>query len=173
MSFLTSSITRFKTYKQLAEKALAQVSDEALLQDGRNEADNSIVVIVKHMHGNMISRWTDFLTEDGEKPWRRRDEEFEHEALTRAELMALWESGWATVFATLESMNEADLARTVHIRKEPLEAMDAIIRQLMHYAYHVGQIILLCKQALGSNWQSLSIPKGGTAAYNAAMDARH
>jgi hypothetical protein len=168
MSFLKYCITRFREYKRLADKAMAQLSDERLLHNAEGD-NNSIVVIVKHMRGNMLSRWTNFLTEDGEKPWRQREEEFEHEGLSREALMQLWEEGWACLFATLESLSEADLDRIIHIRKEGMSAMDAIIRQLMHYSYHIGQIVLLCKHDAAEGWQSLSIPRGGSAAFNASM----
>ena len=170
-AFLENAVRRFREYKTLAEKAMAQLSNDALLREG-DDVNNSLVVIVKHMRGNMLSRWTNFLTEDGEKPWRQREEEFVHEHLTRERLTGLWEEGWTAVFDTLASLREEDLGRTIHIRTEPMTAMDGIIRQLMHYSYHVGQIILLCKQELGDGWQSLSIPKGGTAAFNATMAAK-
>jgi hypothetical protein len=169
MHFLENSISRLRSYKALGEGAMAQLADTALLKPGNNENDNSIVVLVKHMSGNMLSRWTAFLTEDGEKPWRQRDDEFVHEELTRAELMKRWEQGWRCLLDALASLKEEDLSKTVHIRNEGLSAMDAIIRQLMHYSYHVGQIVLLCKEAMGSDWKSLSVPRGGTAAYNAGM----
>lgn len=171
MDFLQSVITRFREYKSLAEKAMAQLSDAQLLHNAE-DSDNSIVVIVKHMRGNMLSRWTNFLTEDGEKPWRQREEEFEHEELSRETLMNLWEEGWACLLNTLGSLRAEDLEHTVHIRREAMPAMDAIIRQVMHYSYHVGQIILLCKHQAGESWHSLSIPRGGTAAFNAAMEAQ-
>jgi hypothetical protein len=167
MSFLKSAIRQFRHYKELAEKAMAQPDDAALLHEADGD-NNSIVVIVKHMRGNMLSRWTNFLTEDGEKPWRTRDAEFNHETLTRANLLNLWEEGWACVFGTLESLTDADLTRTIHIRGEAMTAMDGILRQLAHYCYHVGQIILLCKQQADS-WQSLTIPKNGSAAFNAGL----
>ena len=172
MSFLQHSTKRLHEYKRLAEKAMAQLDDETLLRNAPEADGNSIAVIVKHMRGNMLSRWTNFLTEDGEKPWRQREEEFVHETLNREGLLQLWEEGWQCVFKTLAMLGDEDLARTIYIRKEPLTAMDAIIRQLMHYAYHVGQIILICKQAKADSWQSLSIPRGGTAAFNASMIAK-
>ncbi len=171
-AFLENSTKRLHEYKALAEKAIAQLSDEALLHDADEPGGNSLAVIIKHMRGNMLSRWTNYLTEDGEKPWRQREEEFVHESLTREMLMRLWEEGWAAVFNTLSSLSEEDLGCSIHIRTEGMTAMDGIIRQLMHYSYHVGQIILLCKQARGEDWQSLSIPRGGTAAFNAAMTAQ-
>lgn len=168
-AFLENATKRLREYKALSEKAIAQLSDEALLHDAAEPGGNSLTVIIKHLRGNMLSRWTNYLTEDGEKPWRQREEEFVHENLTREGLMQLWEEGWTAVFNTLSALQEEDLGRTIHIRTEPMTAMDGIIRQLMHYSYHVGQIILLCKQELGDGWQSLSIPRGGTAAFNAAM----
>jgi hypothetical protein len=172
MGFLEYSIKRLLEYKRIADKAIAQISDAALLHQAASENENSIVVIVKHMRGNMLSRWTNFLTEDGEKTWRQREEEFEHENMTRVHLLELWEEGWACVFDTLGNLTEEDLQHTIHIRNEPMTAMDAIMRQLMHYSYHIGQIVLLCKEEAGDNWQSLSIPKGGSAAFNATMAAK-
>jgi hypothetical protein len=171
MSFLQNSIARLQEYKRLAEKAIAQISDEALLHDAGGENNNSIVVIIKHMHGNMLSRWTNFLTEDGEKPWRQRDDEFEHEAMSREQLLTLWEEGWQCMFNALMPLTEEDLAKNVLIRGEKLTVTDAIVRQLMHYAYHIGQIVLLCKQEAAEGWASLSIPKGGSAAFNTSMAA--
>ena len=168
MSFLQTSMAQFRHYKALAEKAMIQVDDASLLHEASGD-NSSFIVIIKHLHGNMLSRWTAYLTEDGEKPWRERDAEFLHEALTRDGLLQLWEEGWARVFDTLASLTNADLDRTIHIRSEAMTAMDGIIRQQMHYAYHVGQIVLLCKQQVKHAWQSLSIPKGETAAYNAAL----
>ncbi len=157
-SFLEDSLEMFRQYKQLAERALAQANDQYLFTvlDGD---DNSIALIVKHMVGNMRSRWTDFLTTDGEKPDRNRDSEFVEPPQTRAELMEIWETGWRLVFAALEPLSESDLARTVTIRAEPHSVMQAINRQLAHYALHIGQIILLAKHFAGEGWQTLSIPK--------------
>ncbi len=172
MSFIQRSTAQFQQYKALAEKAMAQLPNETLLRDLPDADANSIVVIIKHMHGNMLSRWTAFLTEDGEKPWRAREEEFGHEAISREALLSVWNEGWDCVLATMRSLTDAELTRTIHIRTEPMTAMDGIIRQLTHYAYHVGQIVLLCKQQKGDGWQSLSIPRGGTAAFNAAFAAQ-
>lgn len=160
MNFIPDCITRLREYKALAEKAMNQLSDDALLREPLHEGDNSLVVLVKHMHGNMLSRWTNFLTEDGEKIWRKRNDEFRHVGTTRERLMQLWEEGWTCFLSALESLQQDDLNRTVHIRQQPLSAGDAIIRQVMHYSYHVGQIILLCKQVKGNDWQSLSMPVG-------------
>jgi hypothetical protein len=168
MDFLQSVTTRFREYKNLAEKAMLQLSDERLLHNAEG-SNNSIVVIVKHLRGNMLSRWTNFLTEDGEKPWRQREEEFQHEDMSRERLMQLWEEGWACLFTTLGSMSKEDLDKIIYIRKEGMPAIDAIIRQVMHYSYHVGQLVMLCKHDAAEQWESLSIPRGGTAAFNAAM----
>ncbi len=157
-SYLEDSLEMFRQYKQLTERALAQVNDQHLFSvlDGD---ENSMALIVKHMVGNMRSRWTDFLTTDGEKPDRNRDSEFVEPPHTRAELMEIWENGWRLVFAALEPLSESDLARTVTIRAEPHSVMQAINRQIAHYALHIGQIILLAKHFAGAEWQTLSIPK--------------
>ncbi len=157
-SYLEDSLEIFRQYKQLAERAMAQAKDEHLFAvlDGD---ENSIALIVKHTAGNMRSRWTDFLTTDGEKPDRHRDSEFVEPPATRAALMEMWESGWRCVFAALEPLSENDLARTVAIRGEPHSVMQAINRQIAHYAQHIGQIILLAKHFAGEEWKTLSIPK--------------
>jgi len=173
MNFIETSRSQFQAYKALADKAMAQLSDESLLRPSDNESTNSLVTIIQHMRGNMLSRWTNLLQEDGEKPWRTRDAEFEYHPVDRQGLMQLWEEGWDCVFSTLATLNTRDLDKTIHIRGEGMSAMDGIIRQLMHYAYHVGQIILICKDNLKENWQSLSIPKGKTAEFNAAFIATH
>jgi len=148
----------FRQYKQQAERAMAQVSDGQLFAVLDGEA-NSIALIVKHMAGNMRSRWTDFLTTDGEKPDRNRDSEFEEPPATREEMMRLWEDGWRRVFAAIEPLTEADLTRTVTIRGEPHSVMQAIQRQIAHYAMHIGQIVLLAKHFAGAEWKTLTIPK--------------
>jgi len=157
-SYVTDSLALFRQYKSLAERAIAQVSDEQLIQILDPES-NSIALIVKHIAGNMRSRWTNFLTSDGEKPDRDRDSEFERPPATRAELLRLWESGWDCVFAAVEPLSEADLVRTVTIRGEAHSVMQAINRQLMHYAMHIGQIVFLAKHFQSDRWNSLSIPK--------------
>ncbi len=157
-SYIEDSLTLFRQYKHLAERAMAQVSDEQLFALLDVEA-NSIALIVKHMAGNMRSRWTDFLTTDGEKPDRNRDSEFEKPPATRQELMRLWDDGWRLVFTAIEPLTEADLARPVTIRGEPHSVMQAIQRQIAHYAQHIGQIILLAKHFAGAEWRSLTIPK--------------
>lgn len=157
-------------YKRLAERAIEQVSDDDLFRLIDPEA-NSIALVIKHMAGNMRSRWTDFLTTDGEKPDRNRDSEFEPGADdTRKAMLARWEAGWATLFAALEPLGAADLEHTVAIRGEPHTVLQAIQRQLTHYAYHVGQIVLLAKHFAGPRWRSLSIPKGRSRDYEVARD---
>jgi hypothetical protein len=146
--------------KVRAEKAIAQVRDERRLHARLDAESNSIAILVLHLSGNMQSRWTDFLTADGEKPSRNRDAEFEPaETITRADLMAAWEAGWACLFNALDGLTPADLQATVRIRGESLTALDAILRQFSHYASHIGQIVLLAKHLEWERWQSLSIPR--------------
>jgi hypothetical protein len=164
-SYLADSLAVFRQYKKMAERAIEQINDENLFALLDDEA-NSIAVIMKHMAGNMRSRWTDFLTSDGEKPNRNRDTEFLDPPATREALLALWADGWQRVFAALEPLTDADLTRTVTIRGEAHSVMQAINRQLAHYACHAGQIVLLAKHFQGANWKSLSIPKGMSAAIN-------
>lgn len=170
MTFLQSNIRLFHYYKGLGEKAMAQVSDESLFHQ-YNEDSNSIAIIVQHMWGNMLSRWTNFLTEDGEKDWRNRDAEFQKGISSREELMLKWEEGWECLFNALDPLTEEDLNRTVYIRNEGHSVMDAISRQIAHYAYHVGQIVFVAKMA-ANGWQSLSIPRNASATYNAEKFAR-
>ena len=169
-SYLEDSLTLFAYYKKLAERAMDQVDDADLFTTLDPEA-NSIAIIVKHMAGNMRSRWTDFLTSDGEKPNRNRDGEFEAPPATRAELLAVWEAGWACVFDALRPLTEADLTRTVTIRGEAHSVMQAINRQLAHYPHHVGQIVLLAKHFSSDRWQSLSVPRKGSAEFNRKVTA--
>jgi hypothetical protein len=164
-SYLADSIELFRHYKGLGEKALAQCPDDAFAR-ALDPQSNSIGTIVKHISGNMVSRWTDFLTTDGEKPTRDRDGEFEAPPTTRAETMAIWEVGWACLFRALESLTEADLGRTVTIRTEPHSVMQAINRQMAHYSYHIGQIVFLCKHLGHERWQAITIPRKGSAAFN-------
>jgi hypothetical protein len=164
-SYLTDSLDLFRYYKKLAERAIAQVTDEQLLTVLDDEM-NSIAVIVKHMAGNMRSRWTDFLTSDGEKPDRNRDDEFVDPPATRDALLALWEQGWQCVFNALEPLSEQDLERTVTIRGEAHSVMQAINRQVAHYSYHCGQIVLLAKHFKHDTWQSLSVPRRRSAEFN-------
>lgn len=158
-SYLEDSITLFRHTKSLADRAMEQVSDPQLFATLDPEM-NSIAVIVKHLAGNMLSRWTDFLTSDGEKPDRDRDAEFENPPETREAVMELWNRGWDCVFAALEPLTDADLARTITIRGEAHSVMQAIARQLGHYSYHVGQIVLLAKHFQSERWKSLTIPRG-------------
>jgi hypothetical protein len=171
MSFLPNSIKRFNEYKSLAEKAMDQL-DEKGLHNIPSAESNSIAIIIQHMHGNMMSRWTNFLTEDGEKEWRTRDAEFEVHPLSRQELLTLWNEGWTVLLNTLSSIKEEDLGKTVTIRSQPLSVTDAILRQLAHYSYHVGQIVFLARWIKGSGWHSLSIPKGGSNAYNQELNQK-
>ena len=159
------AVKQFQQYKNLGDKSFAQIEEPDFHFQPNNEA-NSIAIIIQHMHGNMISRWTDFLTEDGEKSWRQRDAEFESHQLTSGELLQMWNEGWELVFQVLSSMNESDLLKTVTIRKEPMTVTEAIIRQLCHYAYHVGQIVQIAKSLKGSKWENLSIEKGKSQEYN-------
>lgn len=164
-SYLKDAHAVFRQYKRLGERAMEQVTDEQLFVAIDAEA-NSIAIIVKHMVGNMRSRWTNFLTTDGEKPDRNRDSEFVDPPQTREALLAEWENGWACVFAALEPLAEADLGRTVTIRGEAHSVMQAVNRQLAHYPHHVGQIVLLAKHFAGDRWQSLSIPRIKSADFN-------
>jgi len=146
--------------KVRAEKAIAQLREDRQLHVTLDAESNSIAIIVKHLSGNMLSRWTDFLTSDGEKPSRNRDAEFESPgAMTRAELMAAWEDGWACLFGALDALTPADLLATVRIRGEEFSAMEAIIRQFDHYASHIGQMVFLAKHLEWERWQSLSVPR--------------
>lgn len=157
-SFLEDSLAVFRQYKKMAESAIAQVKDEQLFTV-LDEEMNSIAIIVKHMTGNMRSRWTNFLSSDGEKPDRNRDSEFVEPPATRESLMNRWEEGWQHLFTALEPLSDADLGRTVTIRGEPHSVMQAITRQLAHYACHCGQIVFLAKHFQHEQWKSLSIPR--------------
>jgi Protein of unknown function (DUF1572) len=169
-SYVQDSIDLFNYYKKLGDRAMAQCPDEGLFTTLDAES-NSIAIIVKHMSGNMRSRWTDFLTTDGEKPDRHRDTEFEEPPKTRAELIELWERGWKYLFDALTPLNDADLVRTVTIRTEPHSAMQAINRQVAHYSYHVGQIVFLAKHAAADKWQALTVPKKKSAEFNKQVAA--
>jgi uncharacterized damage-inducible protein DinB len=158
--------------KNMADRALAQVEDEAFFEPLGAE-ENSLALIVKHLAGNLRSRWSQFLTTDGEKPDRHRDREFEREpGDTRESLMRRWEEGWAIVFDELAALTMADLERTVRIRREPHPVVQALNRQLQHSSYHIGQIVLLAKHHVGDRWQTLSIPKRGSDQYNAEMSRK-
>jgi uncharacterized damage-inducible protein DinB len=169
-SFLEDALSLFRFSKSLADRAIAQLTDEQLYTTLDPEA-NSIALIVKHMAGNMRSRWTDFLTTDGEKPNRNRDSEFVDPPGTRAELIALWEDGWNHLFTAIEPLTDDDLARTITIRGEAHSVLQAINRQLGHMSYHTGQIVFLAKHLGSDHWQSLSVPRGKSAEFNRKVTA--
>lgn len=169
-SYIEDALAVFRHYKLLAERAMEQVTDEQLFAVLDNEC-NSIAIVMKHMTGNMRSRWTDFLTTDGEKPNRNRDSEFVDPPATREALMKDWEDGWRCVFTALEPMTDTDLGRTITIRGEAHSVMQAINRQLAHYPYHVGQIVLLAKHFACDHWQSLSVPRNKSAEFNRKVAA--
>ena len=164
-SYIEDSISLFHYYKKLGEGAIGQVTDEQLFATLDAEM-NSIAIIVKHIAGNMRSRWTDFLTSDGEKSDRHRDTEFEQPPATRAEVMRVWNEGWSRVFEALEPLSDSDLERTVAIRGEPHSVMQAINRQIAHYSYHVGQIVFLAKHLNASGWKSLTVPRNKSGEFN-------
>ncbi|GJM31450.1 MAG: hypothetical protein DHS20C18_04510 [Saprospiraceae bacterium] len=163
-NFLESVIPLFRYYKTLGDKAIAQLLDDQLHY--APEGSNSMVIIMKHLSGNMLSRWTDFLNSDGEKPWRDREQEFEDTFTNRGELMVYWEKGWNCLFETIEALTPNDLNRIIYIRNEGHTVLEAIHRQLAHYAYHIGQMVYLAKMQKGENWNSLSIAKGQSQAFN-------
>jgi uncharacterized protein DUF1572 len=169
-SCLKDSVDLLRYYKKLGDRAMAQVSDDALFATLDRES-NSIAIIVKHLAGNMRSRWTDFLMSDGEKPDRDRDSEFEAPPETRDELLALWESGWQLAFDALAPLTDADLSRTAYIRSEAHSVMQTIHRQVAHYSYHIGQIVYLAKHFAGPDWNALTIPRRKSAEFNARVAA--
>jgi hypothetical protein len=169
-SYLEDSLSLFRYYKKLAEAAMEQVTDEQLVLVLDAEM-NSIALIVKHMAGNMRSRWSDFLTSDGEKPDRNRDSEFVEPPSTREALMKAWESGWSCLFSALEPLCASDLDRTVTIRGEAHSVMQTVNRQLAHYAYHVGQLVFLAKHFQHARWKSPSVPRGKSAKFNERVAA--
>lgn len=164
-NYLESTIKQFEYYKMLGDKTFEQLTEEQLFWQ-YNEESNSIAVIVKHLWGNMLSRWTDFLTSDGEKDWRNRDAEFENDIKTRDELVEKWEEGWTCLFNSLNSLQHGDFDKIIYIRNQGHSVTEAINRQLAHYPYHIGQIVFIGKMLCNSNWKSLSIPKGNSSAYN-------
>jgi len=166
--YLESLIKRLKFYKDLGDKTFEQIEDKDF-DSKPNEDSNNIAMIIQHMAGNMLSRFTDFLTTDGEKDWRHRDREFEEQSLSRQQLLELWEKGWHRCLSTILSLTEDDLLKPVYIRQEKLLVIDALNRQLAHYPYHIGQIIYLGKILLGSKWKNLSIPKGESDKFNQQM----
>jgi len=167
-SYLEDSLAVFRQYKAMTEKAMAQVTDDQLFQTLDSEA-NSIAILVKHLAGNMRSRWTGFPEIDGEKPNRRRDTEFEVPPASREQLLALWEEGWKCLFNALEPLSEGDLIRTTMIRNETHSVMQAINRQIAHYACHCGQIVLLAKHFGADHWQTLSVPRGRSEEFNRSV----
>lgn len=166
--YLESVIKRLLSYKKLGEQTFAQLEEKDFYFQP-NEESNSIAVIIQHMSGNMLSRWTNFLEEDGEKSWRNRDTEFNTQSYSQAQLLELWEKGWACLQNTLQSLQEEDLLKTIYIRSEPLFAIDAINRQLAHYPHHVGQIVYIGKLIKNTGWKSLSIPRGQSEDFNKQM----
>lgn len=158
-------IKQFEYYKLLGEKTFNQLPDDGLFWQ-YNEESNSIAIIVKHLWGNMLSRWTNFLTSDGEKEWRNRDAEFENNIQLKSELLEKWEEGWNCLFEALNSLNNEDLGKSIFIRNQEHTVTEAINRQLAHYAYHIGQIVFIGKMICSENWKSLSIPKGKSQVYN-------
>ena len=164
-AYVEDSLSLFRYYKKLAEGAMEQVSDEQLFT-ALDEDMNSIAIIAKHMAGNMRSRWTDFLTSDGEKPDRNRDTEFVAPPATRKDLMQVWNAGWERIFQALEPLSNKDLEREVFIRGEAHSVMQAINRQIAHYAYHCGQIVFLAKHLKGNSWKTLSVPRNKSAEFN-------
>lgn len=168
--FLTSAVKRLLYYKELGDNTFA-ILETKDFHFSPNEESNSIAIIIQHMAGNMLSRWTDFLTTDGEKEWRQRDSEFEIKESSKEQLVELWENGWACCLNAIRNLAEEDLLKTIHIRGEGLTVVDAINRQLAHYPYHVGQIIYVAKMIKNTNWQSLSIPKNQSGDFNKKMKA--
>ncbi|MEI9910847.1 MAG: DUF1572 family protein [Bacteroidota bacterium] len=163
--FLQTTIRRVKYYKDLGDKTFEQLYD-ADFHYQPNDESNSIAVIIQHVAGNMLSRWTNFLTEDGEKEWRQRDDEFAVHTYSKQQLLEIWEKGWACYLDTLGSLQEDDLLKTVYIRQEGLTVIDAINRQLAHYPYHVGQVVYIGRVIKNHSWKNLSIPKGESQQYN-------
>jgi Protein of unknown function (DUF1572) len=166
-AFLKAAIKKFKFQKNLGEKTFEQLDEKDLFFKPSKES-NSIAVIVQHMNGNMLSRWTNFLTEDGEKAWRERDKEFEDMLKTKEDVLNAWNKGWQCVFNAVENLRQEDVMKTITIRSEQLTVVDAIVRQLDHYGYHVGQIVYIGRFIKDEAWQSLSIPKNQSKAFNEA-----
>lgn len=165
-SFLSSSIKQFEYYKSLGDKTFEQLNFVEIQKEFVKES-NSISIIVKHMAGNMLSRWTNFMTEDGEKPWRHRDQEFVESYASKQEVIKAWENGWDCVFNALKPLTNDDLEKIIYIRNQGHTVTEAINRQLCHYAYHIGQIVFLGKLIKENQWKSLSIPKGKSEDFNA------
>lgn len=170
-NFLQSAIKRLSYYKELGDKTFIQLTD-ADFHYRPNKESNSIAIIIQHMAGNMLSRWTDFLTSDGEKDWRNRDTEFQDQQISKQQLKDLWEQGWKCCIDALNALSEDDLLKTIFIRSEELLVVDAINRQLAHYPYHVGQIIYTAKIITNSNWKNLSIAKNQSAQFNLQINKK-
>ena len=170
LSYLSSTKKQFAYYKLVCEKAIDQLEDEQLFISA-NEDTNNIATIIKHIAGNMLSRWTDFLITDGEKEWRNRDTEFANDLKTKEEVFEIWNSGWNCLFATLDSLQAENLSQIIYIRNEGHTVVEAINRQLAHYPYHVGQIVFYSKLLKQSNWNSLTIPRNKSVNYNNTMFA--
>lgn len=169
--FLQSAIRRLRYYKELGDSTFAQLNEWDFHYQPNDES-NSIAIIIRHLAGNMLSRWTNFLEEDGEKEWRNRDAEFETGKESKEELLQYWEKGWACFLGTLETLKKKDLSKKVRIRKEKLTVTDAILRQMAHYPYHIGQLIYIAKIIRNKSWKNLSIPKGQSQEYNAATGVK-
>jgi hypothetical protein len=167
-TYLSSAVAQFNAYRSLGERAMSQMQDEMLFWQ-YNPESNSVAIIVKHLAGNMVSRWTDIFNTDGEKEWRNRDAEFVNDINSREDLMAIWEKGWNCLFDALNSLQESDLQKTIYIRNEPHTVIDAINRQLTHYASHIGQIVYIGKMVNNEHWKSLSIPRNRSADFNNEM----
>lgn len=163
--FINSTRKQFEYYKMLGDRSFAQLNEQELFWQ-YNEASNSIAIIVKHLWGNMLSRWTDFLTSDGEKEWRKREEEFIADIKDVNELLGKWEAGWKCLFSALDSINDNNFEQQVFIRNQAHTIVEAVNRQLAHYAYHVGQIVYIARMLKGNDWKSLSIPKGKSKEFN-------
>ncbi len=162
-------IKRFEYYKMLGDKSFDQLSDEQIFWQF-NEESNSIAIIVKHVAGNMLSRWTNFLTEDGEKHWRNRDEEFINTFKTKLEVLEYWEKGWKCLFNALNQINDENLYSTIYIRNEAHSVIDAVFRQLAHYPYHIGQIVYIAKMMKNDDWKTLSIARNKSQEFNSEME---
>jgi len=167
-NYLTSVIAQFEYYKQLAEKTFDQLDEKDFFWK-QNEASNSISALIRHLSGNMLSRWTDFLNSDGEKPWRQRDNEFNDSETQIESLMVIWKKGWDCLFSALSGLSNGDLMKTVYIRSMPLSVIDAINRQLAHYTYHVGQIVYIGKYLKGEDWKALTIPKPNQSTFEPGL----
>lgn len=169
--YLQSTTKQFEYYKMLGDKTIAQLPDDKLFWQYNQEC-NSIATIVKHLYGNMLSRWTDFLTTDGEKEWRNRDAEFENDLNSKELVLELWEEGWKCLFTTLNTLTEEDFSKTIYIRNQGHSVVEAINRQLAHYPYHIGQIVYIGKMICNEKWVSFSIPKGNSKTFNAEKFAK-